>query len=65
MRGIADFLPDIILSFVAVEEGFQPLGLSASLRDFTSDITGSRLNTRLALPPRMFRFAVSLMNGKS
>ena len=32
---------------------------------FVSDSTGSRLNSRIALPPMMLRFAVSLRNGKS
>src|SRR6185437_3912752 len=32
---------------------------------FASDRTGSRLKVRLALPPRMLRFAVSERNGRS
>ena len=38
---------------------------AARRRCFASEITGSKLKTRLALPPRMFRFACSERNGRS
>ena len=59
---------DALMLVGAVARSVQTAGAlvrSARRRVLTSDTTGSRLNARRALPPRMLRLACSERNGRS